>query len=917
MSRRVITSRQDENHEQMQEDENNTNANINAYNDCGTESGNGTADESSSSLNKVAKPQAVNGYLELSINKPLPESPSSSYSIKSAHRRSLSPPPRLPSSLQEIANEYSATQDATVPVRRIKSFGDLILRRPPRDSYVPPLPRLPSKDSGQLPLSKAAPISTLAVPITRPKVLQKRTSSLGMSRKPQQPICDNAGLLVTNKTGNNNADMSVISTRAVSDTSIAIPQTLETSDKQRRRTRSGFSLFPNLFRSKASLQKENALFALPTAASTALEKGENVARPSDVLEKPVEQVEKAKYLEEKDSLSQSDQNVRFAKVERDVSSPSPLTENQPSHINATPAASPPPRRSSFFPSFFRASSNVTTTSNTSESDADRILSRSTSQAQMSEAPPIIPYNIEISTDLPPSYLPSVASNTSFSSILDLSKHRKAPRSRASTKSSVQSTSVPASAATLPQEVPLTRDAGERQPLEHLGTDCCAVAMYQSSAEGHDLASPHNIKHSEEDCVSYIASRTPLSARQLVESESPKPKTSARMYRSNSASCATPLEPSRRGTQESHRLSRAKSLSMFTTPQLSGSWTTDTEINKALQSRTVHNSPTITVTSHQPWFSVAEGSERSNLSNDEAMPALSSSSNPDDMAVKGKKSLSEIPDTSIRVAKEVPESYSYDSAPSLQLDAPISLLPSLSPAKSTSILQKTLRKRAYTASSSLSVSLPASTSPSVPSSSSIPSPFPFLTRPARSNSSSRLSSFFSSSANLLSTSPTSSTSSWASAKEGLTHSSSQTSSATSVNGTRYRSGSSSYLGSPSLSFAGEAWSSTTSLSSSAGSSSTLNNPFAQKSVSPTINPSASLLANDHYSVSPSLSQPSFPSTPGDITSTSYRPSDARKRLSVKVENDETPESYVQRLRDALSNKEIATLLASSYVPPTKP
>lgn len=247
----------------------------------------------------------------------------------------------------------------------------------------------------------------------------------------------------------------------------------------------------------------------------------------------------------------------------------------------------------------------------------------------------------------------------------------------------------------------------------------------------------------------------------------------------------------------------------------------------------------------------------------------------------------------------------------------------SPSAAAAILHKKRnRRRAHTAGSMLSSSVHAgATSPSnglsAVGSTGLNGASSATNSARRSNSSSRLSNFFTSPTSFLSSSPVSSS-------PFLSGGSRPPSADGQMRSPRRPS---SLVGSPNLSVAGangDAWSSSSSLAFSQSNMSSshmvsLNTSSANLSslpvddnvlAEPLAEGGSPLGSQTSLSTSPVASTGQRRTRSHSLLSAAANPN--KSRLSVNIEEDDTPESYVERLTESVSKSEIATMLSSVYV-----
>ena len=845
---------------------------------------------------------AANGAITptILVDKPLPDFPVVEDVVEASpevqpsrpKRRSASPPPRLRSAdpVDELEHE-TLKLNKSASVRRIKSFGDLLSSKSALESTgVPDFHRRASQPDIDNPIrptsvafdlvrseeSKKAAIGLgLGPSPSKPQTVTKRASSLGFIRKGS---ASNVSPNAAEEAGDSTASAGQA---RVASNATAPPGTasfIKATEPDRKRKGSGFSFFSGFLKGKA---KEAPV--TPPAE-------DEVAPQTPTMASPKEAVPPATSA---------------------ITRSPTAAESTP---KTTPSGSTSSRRYSIFPSFFRSSSNTPTAGpDTLSPDAAPAMSRQGSASTITPplaspsplpAEPAQPLAMVRDSSLP--QLPSIDRNLgdiTFTGLFEFgpgsSSSKKGKRSRASTKSSIvsflssssqqQSTSRLRSGST-------TSQTSASQQQDYLNCK-------EESAAGSGLHRDKTITRGDKVSISSLLT---LDRAGSVRH---------RVQRSNSASSVVPSRIAATGFGNSSLSSRPS-------------------FNRSRSSSTVHN--TIAANGSMryqqpgPSSGIPAYSPASTITAQEGLPPavddfdfsffadIAARAGPPSSSGYSSPNPPETPDMNVsdgfdEFGAALPSGtfrFSSDSRGSSS-GAP-SLLSTSSPSstvgKPPSILQKTLRKRANTAGSLLSSSsMPPSAAkgPGSPSSAGVSTVSVMATRSARSNSSSRLSSFLTSPTSFLSSSPTTTSlsglvqsPSWFSTLESPTNGLHiATGDKVTDQQDMFQSPTSSQVGSPHLAGDGaNPWSSTTSVSTSgqAASLQAIGRPRTGSS-SPAMGSQASL-------------SPTTRLRSGSIAAAASR----RSVVSVMIEEDDTPEGYVQRSKEALSRSELATRLASSCV-----
>ena len=853
------------------------------------------------------------------VDKPLPDFPTSPEAsapavigVNADHprtkRRSASPPPRFSSAdpVDDLEHE-TLKLNKSASVRRIKSFGDLLSSKGASEAAAAGAPEFqrrasqPDVDFTARPTSIAFRSDVesartagqgigLGASPGKPRTLTKRASSLGFVRR---------GSASNVAIGTDGVAEEASPTQArVASNATAPPGTTafaKALEPDRKRKGSGFSFFSGLLKGKAK---------------------ETVSVPATEAESALQ------------TFPVSDQKVAERPTPiQPVGTPT-LSPAQLSAPTTAPTSSS--RRYSIFPSFFRSSSNTPASGgDTLSPDAAPSMSRQGSSstitpplASPSPLPAESPQPLAFSGDTGLPQLPSIDRNLgdiTFTGLFEFGQTaagstKKGKRSRASTRSSIasflSSSSQPQSTSRF-RSGSIVSQTGSSPQLDY--ANC-----REEPTSGSTLHRDKTITRAERVTESPKLSSTPPASNFLALERGNTVRH--RFQRSNSASSVVPGRVGSAGVSA---------------PFSSSSLTSRPSFNRSRSSSTVHSTmaangsvryqgPSSTVPFYSPAITVtaqtnAEGpgigdwlppavddfdfSFFADIAARAGPPSSSgySSSNPPGTP---DLNLDDLPDDLVYAPSSTAIRFSQDSRGSSS--GTHSVLSTSSPSstvgKPPSILQKTLRKRANTAGSLLSSSMPPSAArgPGSPSSAGVSTVSVMATRSARSNSSSRLSSLLTSPTSFLSSSPTTTSlsgmansPSWFSTRE----SPSEATSVSTGNATQkdvFNSPTSSYVGSPQLSSDGlNPWSSTASVSNAA---------------------SSSLLGRSQSgATSPSMVSQASLSPTARLRSGSVSAAPARQSvLSLKVEDDDTPESYVERLKEALTRSELATRLSSSYV-----
>lgn len=656
---------------------------------------------------------------------------------------------------------------------------------------------------------------------TKGNLLKKRSSSLGLGRRPS--AASNETIKPSNVPL---SDLDASQTGRNVSSATAPPSTTVFSasrDLERKRKPSVFSgIFGGLWRSKA----RGLAPTTPEASVDEAPVGTSVAGSSSASIENLPQVS-AQPRKRASSSASTDSSVIDHGL--DVCAEGNAHETiarDPSDARVSAAFLPPPaaqhRRYSIIHSLFRSvpsSRSVETIQ-----DADNQTSLSDDDLRKPAAPESQVKAQQQPIDIPGSTLPQLPSisrdlgDISFGSLFDMGERRTRGRSRASTRGSLQSLFSSSPRAPSPQ--------GQRSPpaspvVENARSRSRSNSQLQQSFTASDTASVlglttgdggiHGQPERREDQRSMPdieRPRSPMVDKLLQEER----RHRTRPFRSNSASSMT-AQVSSTSLSDWSKPDIVRSRPAYGRSRSSStvSASTATRILPSLPEGTVPSqdsfkkphSPAIMVTNHPQasymhadtldplgragspadfFFDPLGRSSRSSsisTSTDGASPSIAQNgflssprftTEPDANLADAISDFVLAPPSSpaMRVTEDSYKSgrSSLSAASSVLSSSPASSSMSGQGSRASSIMQKTLRKRANTMGPALSSSLPPSTSHALgnPTISSCLDITDTHTRTGRSNSSSRLSAFFGSSATTLSSSPTESHSVWLTTRE---------------------------------------------------------------------------------------------------------------------------------------------------------
>lgn len=853
------------------------------------------------------------------VDKPLPDFPATSdgtaESVGKAGIVPSIPQPIKPNrdTARALAqNEgQSVSGRKTASVRRVRSFGDLLQTKQASATEVPLIPRCASYNhldggthtpSVTLDVRDAKDLRNaerglgLGISPGKSRILKKRASSLGLARHGSTDNTAPGGLAKADGVD------SVVQQVRVASNATAPPGTLaylKAAEPDRKRKGSGFAFFSSLLKSKAKEVPSSS--PLDTSHST----------PSALMDE----------LQVAESSSSS--------ASQAVASRTPLPAQESGGSSS--------RRYTIFPSFFRSSSMATPGGDAlSPQAAAPALSRQTSNATITppptsrsplsndSAPPLtfLPDLPNAGRETMPQ-LPSIDRNLgdiTFTGLFDFtsgtsSASKKGKRSRASTKSSITSFLASSSSqqGRLRSGSSASQTEAASQQQDYLNCKGDDAGTFGLQRDKTITRSVRGMSQSDPPAAPPVSSANVFEREITVRHRVQRSNSASSAIRSSIVASASSRSSGQTSLSARPSFSRSRSSSTVHSvlaPNGSLRYLAPSESTGQIYS------PAVTITGHrgstepQPANDLPPADDDfdfsffANIAARTGPPSSSgySSSNapttPDAYTDDRLDDFGSLPGSSTAIRLSQDSRSNSAGAPSiLSTSSPSSTI-----GKPPSILQKTLRKRANTAGSLLASSMPPSSArgPGSPSSAGVSTVSVMGTRSGRSNSSSRLSSFLTSPTSFLSSSPsgtaisgTGDSPSWFSTREFL-------SPALDIVATGVARAQSdlcqSPVGSPQQSSeAADTWPSSLPVNGAASTSS-LGVTTGRKrsgSTSPAMASTSSLSPTTRY-------------RSGSISAIPSRLSEH----SIKVDDNDTPESYVERLKEIVDRNHLATLLAAS-------